>query len=272
MARRLGAAGVATPELDARLLAAHALGLDTNRFIAAERDELTGDQAEAIGVLVERRLAGEPVARVVGRQEFYGLDFALNEATLVPRPETELLVDLGRDFLKARSAPRILDLGTGTGCIAISVLAHHADATAVATDISARALELARENARAHGVAGRLELVEGSWFEAVPPADRFDLIVTNPPYIARPVLAGLVPEVRDHDPRRALDGGTDGLDAYRAILGAAPGFLAPDGQVLLEIGYDQAAAVALICRQSGLDEVESHPDLARQDRVIVAQR
>jgi len=271
MAGRLRDAGIANAMLDARLLAAHALGLDTTRFVASEPDILTGADREAIAGLIARRAAGEPVARIVGEQEFYGLGFALNRHTLIPRPETELLVDLGIEFLRGRVAPRLLDLGTGTGCVAVALLHSVPAATGVATDLSAEAIRAARANAARHGVLDRCELAIGSWYEPVPKTAHFDLIVANPPYIAPREFEGLAGEVRLHDPRAALDGGADGLAAYREILAEAGDRLAVEGRLIVEIGHAQAEAVALICTQSGLRDIEVHHDLAGHARVVVAR-
>lgn len=276
VAAKLREAGIDSADLDARLLVGHVLGLDTTGLIINERVEV-GAAAEAeISALVARRLAGEPVARILGHQEFYGLDFALGADTLVPRPETEMLVDLAldhirdMDHIREMDRPVLLDLGTGTGCIPIAILSENAHAQAVGVDLAAHALEVARANAQAHGVANRVQFAQSSWFDNVEGEKRFDLIVANPPYIVRDVMADLQREVRLYDPVLALDGGADGLDAYRQIITGAPGFLKRGGILMLEIGYDQYEAVALMCTQSGLHNVTRHADLAGHDRVVVA--
>ncbi len=246
------------------------LDLDLTGLIAAEDDPVPQHERQLIDEFGARRMNGVPVARLLGHQEFYGLRFDLGSDTLVPRPETELLVDLALAFLSPAKAPRVLDLGTGTGCIPIALLHERTDLLAVAVDLSAGALAMAQRNAERHGVSDRLTLAQGSWFTPLDPETRFDLITSNPPYIAASVINELSPEVREHDPRLALDGGADGLDAYRQILDAAPGFLRPGGRVMLEIGFDQAEAVRLIAAQSGPHEVYVHQDLAGLDRVIVA--
>ncbi len=216
----------------------------------------------------ERRLRGEPIARIFGRKEFFGLSFALNAATLVPRPETELLVIRALALLEGRHNKRILDLGTGTGCIAISVLTESPTATAVAVDVSEEALQVARENAARHGVAKRFEARRGSWFDPLQVGEDFDVIVSNPPYVESAAIETLQPEVRDHDPRFALDGGKDGLDAYRTILAEAPHWLRKAGAVAVEIGSGQGAAVETQFRQNGFIDIFIEKDLAGLDRLV----
>lgn len=219
-----------------------------------------------------RRLAGEPVMRILGEREFYGRAFRLGPATLVPRPETEALVDIGLEVLAGIVAPRLLDLGTGSGCIAISLLAELPAATAVAVDLSAEALAVAETNAVRHGVAGRLTFGRGSWFEPLAPGERFDLIVSNPPYIESAEIGRLDVEVREHDPLLALDGGPDGLAAYRSIAQEAARFLAPGGVLLFEIGWQQAEPVSDLVAAHGLGGIEVRRDLAGHDRVVLARR
>jgi len=223
----------------------------------------------AYEALLVRRLAREPVARIVGRQEFYGLDFSLNEATLIPRPETEMLVDFGVARLKGRKGAMILDLGTGTGCIVLSLLANVPGAKGVGVDLSARALEQARENAVALGLDDRFEALEGSWFSPVA-GERFDLIVANPPYIASEAVKGLAPEVFRYDPALALDGGADGLGPYRVIVAGAADHLAPGGVLAVEIGFDQGDRVSRLFEDAGLSGVGVEKDLAGHDRMVVA--
>lgn len=269
---RLRASGNDNAALDARLLAAEAFGLDSAGLIAREFEIATDTAVDRLNALARRRSGGEPIARILGRQEFHGLQFAIDRATLVPRPETELLVDLAVEALSARDEPRILDLGTGSGCIAISILFQIRNATAVGVDIARDALSVARSNAARHGVADRLDLRAGNWFEAVGPDEFFDLIVSNPPYIESSEIPRLEPEVREHDPLAALDGGADGLDAYRIIVGRAASHLRPDGVLLLEVGASQAEAVAGLAKSAGHDNVGVHKDIAGHDRAISAKR
>jgi release factor glutamine methyltransferase len=267
---RFREAGLASPELDARLLAQHAFGLDAMALVRREREALPEGWGEALEAMALRRLAGEPVSRILGEREFWGLRFALNPATLDPRPETELLVAAAIEHLQALEAPHFLDLGTGSGAIAVAILDGVRRARGTATDIAEAALRAARANAERHGVAGRVAFLQGAWWQAVPHVQQFDLIVSNPPYIASAAVAGLQPEVRLFDPPAALDGGWDGLDAYRAIASQAARRLVPGGALLLEIGATQGAAVAHILERAGFARIEIQKDLAGLDRMVLA--
>lgn len=219
--------------------------------------------------LLRRRLTGESVARIIGEREFYGLGFTLNAATLEPRPETELLVDMA--IAELPKGGQLLDLGTGTGCIPISVLVNRRDVRAIAVDLSGEALVAARHNAERHRVEERIAFHQGSWFEPLPAQDVVvDLIVSNPPYIATSVLDTLDPEVKDFDPRLALDGGPDGLAPYRIIAQHAANYLTRSGMVMVEIGFDQGPAVEAVFRQAGFDRIEVRKDLNNLDRVVIA--
>lgn len=261
--------GFASAALDAKLLAGHGLGLGTLDMALRENELVDDVQAGRVAALLQRRLTGESVARIIGEREFYGLGFALNAATLEPRPETELLVDMALDALP--QGGRLLDLGTGTGCIPIAVLVNRPDARGVATDLSAEALAAARGNAERHGVSERLDFGEGDWFGALgSEVLRFDLITSNPPYINSAVIETLEEEVRSFDPRLALDGGPDGLAPYRVIAAEAGGWLKPGGCVLVEIGHDQGEAVAELFVGAGFAGVAVHKDLNGLDRVVIA--
>ena len=264
----LGRLGFETAALDAKLLTQHGLGLSALDLAMRENQIVDPDGADRVAALLQRRLTGESVARIVGEREFYGLAFTLNAATLEPRPDTELLVELALGAMP--DGGRLLDLGTGSGCIPIAMLAHMDGISAVAVDLSALALQAARHNAVRHGVADRLTLVDGSWFEPLA-RQRFDLIVSNPPYITSAVVETLAPEVKDFDPLLALDGGPDGLAPYRIIAAQAAGWLTERGQVLVEIGHDQGAAVSALFLEAGFDDVSVHQDLAGLDRVVVAR-
>lgn len=264
--------GFDSAALDAKLLTRHGLGLSALELATQEHRPVDGAGAARVAALIQRRMSGESVARIIGEREFYGLAFELNEATLEPRPETELLVEMALGALSAGG--HLLDLGTGTGCIPIAILANQPDATAVAVDLSELALQAARDNAVRHAVDGRLELVQSNWFAAlVGRSDDgllFDLIVSNPPYIASAVVETLSAEVRDFEPRLALDGGPDGLAPYRLIAAEADQWLKLNGRVLVEIGYDQGAAVSALFLEAGFEAVSVHRDLNGLDRVVLA--
>jgi release factor glutamine methyltransferase len=264
-------AGVEGAARDARLIVAHAASLSDAGLIVRERDAVDAGIIERAEFGAQRRAAGEPVARIVGEKEFYGLVFALGPDTLVPRPETELLVEASLAHLGQCRGPRFLELGTGTGCVAIAMALHCPTATGLATDISEGALEVAADNARTYGVEGRLGFAPGDWYGAVPAGERFDLVVANPPYIASADLPGLAREVSEHDPRAALDGGADGLDGLRAVVAGAGKYLGPGGMLAVEIGASQAAPVAALAREAGFETITTRQDLAGHDRVITSR-
>jgi release factor glutamine methyltransferase len=265
-------AGVETPELDARLLLEWATGADRLEILKSpERIILAADEEKLVKALL-RRLGGEPVHRIIGRRGFYGLEFELSPETLEPRPDTECLVELVLKHLKGREEETLalLDLGTGTGIIVISLLFNLPNARGVATDISPGALEMCGRNADANGVLSRLSLVQTNWFDAME--GRFDVIVSNPPYIPTKVIGGLSREVRQFDPAQALDGGADGLDAYRALATGAAAHLADDGIVALEIGHDQRVSVSRIFEDAGFALAEAARDLGGNDRALLFSR
>lgn len=265
LVRQLAAAGVPDPAGDLRRLWdwAYAQGAKDGPQTPENPNEVT--LAMFFDVAVPQRLRRVPVSRIKGCRDFWRHEFSVTPGVLDPRPETETLVAC------ALEAPfeRLLDLGTGSGCIAISLLADRPKARGVATDLSDAALRVAAANARRIGVSERLELVLSDWFAGVQGG--FDLIVSNPPYIAAAEMAALAPEVRLHEPRGALTDEADGLGAYRAIAARAAEFLVPGGRMLLEIGPTQAAEVADLLARGGLAEVTVHPDLDGRDRVICAR-
>jgi release factor glutamine methyltransferase len=246
--------GLSTPELDARLLVAHALGLDHAGLAAQGPRTLTAGEADAIAALSARRLAREPVARIIGVKEFWGLDFKLNSATLVPRPETESVVEAVLEALDrshARSAAlKVADLGTGSGALLLALLSELPNARGVGTDLSRDALGCARDNAVALGFGQRASFVACDFGTALK--GPFDVVVANPPYVARHEIAALAPEVRVFDPRLALDGGPDGLAAYRAIAAGARELLSSDSILVLELGIGQLDAVEQLLASAGL--------------------
>jgi release factor glutamine methyltransferase len=260
-----------SPELDARLLIGHALGLDHATLAASAARILEPAEASAIAVLAGRRHAHEPVARIVGVKEFWSRDFAVDAATLVPRPETETVVEAALAAIdtcggRAR-ALRIADLGTGCGAIVLALLTELPNAFGVGGDISMRALTVARGNARSLGL-GRAAFVACDMAAALH--GPFDVIVSNPPYIASDDIARLAPEVRMFDPRLALDGGTDGLDCYRALAASTPALLAPDGVIVVELGAGQAKAVAGLFAGAGLAPNPPRSDLNGVPRALTA--
>ena len=262
VARVLEIARASIPLREARLLLQHCLGMSHAALAAHPERVLDSAEAGRFGAWVARRAAGEPIAYLVGRSEFYGLDFAVTPDVLIPRPETEMLVDLAVERLRASARPRLLDLGTGSGCIAVTLAGRLPGAEVTAADASAAALAVARRNARAHAVA--LRFVAGDWFSALD-GERFDLIVSNPPYVAEgdPHLGQ--GDLR-FEPVAALASGADGLDAIRRIVAAAPRHLLPGGWLLFEHGYDQATRCRELLHAAGFAEVASWRDLAGIER------
>ena len=252
LAAQFKARGIETPELDARLLIGAALDLDHTALAAQAARLITSQESKAIARFAQRRMAHEPVARILGRKEFWGLDFRLSAATLVPRPDTETVIEAALEFFQnfRASAVRIADIGTGSGAILLALLSEFPEATGVGTDISAEALATAELNARRFDLAGRASFVQCDYAAAL--SGPFDLIVSNPPYIPSSHIATLDHDVRDHDPILALDGGTDGLDAYRAIIPQAAALLGPGGVLIVETGHDQSSPVSDLMRAAKL--------------------
>ena len=276
LAGQFSHAGLDTPELDARILIGHALSLDHAALAAQADRHLSDDEAAAIDALARRRLDREPVARIVGAKEFWGLPLALNADTLVPRPETETVVEAALAALgDGRSrAWRVADLDTGSGALLLALLSELPAACGVGTDVSVAALGCARSNAAALGLADRASFVacdHGTALGGAALGGGFDLIVANPPYVASGDIAGLEPEVRDFDPRAALDGGRDGLQAYRAIAGDARRLLAPHGLLVLELGAGQLDAVRSLTSAAGLAPAVCRDDLSGVPRALVVK-
>jgi release factor glutamine methyltransferase len=273
-ARLLRQGGIETPELDARLLLCHATGLSHEDYVGRGDAALPPEAAARFATSIDRRLRGEPVSRILGVREFYGRPFRLDASTLDPRPDTETLVEAALAVVGgtgSRQTPlRMLDLGTGTGCILITLLAELPRATGVGVDLSQAALQVAQENAKALGVGNRADFVASDWLEGLSGA--FNLVVANPPYIPTAEVRGLRPEV-GHDPDTALDGGPDGLAAYRRIAPRLKGVLRPGGIVLFETGIDQAEAVRCLLVGSGLKPRDDWlwRDLGGRPRVVGAR-
>jgi release factor glutamine methyltransferase len=273
LAEQFRSAGIESPELDARVLVGHALGLDHAELAAAATQQLADLTASDIGQFAARRLSGEPVARIVGRKEFWSLPLAVTPAVLVPRPETETVVELALALLdqdgERTRALRIADLGTGSGAILLALLSELRNAQGIGTDIDESALGVARANARQLDLGGRAEFVVSDYATALE--GPFDLVVSNPPYVASADIARLAREVRDHDPRHALDGGADGLAAYRTIAADAPRLLKPAGHLVVEIGDGQERQVGELFAAAGLAIAGTRHDLSGRARAIAAK-
>lgn len=274
LSAQLRSARLDDAELDARILVGAALGLDLTGLIAQAARPLAAAEASRLAQHAQRRIAGEPVARILGTREFWGLPFRLSEATLVPRPDTETVVELALEVLRERQAshpPRIADIGTGSGAILLALLHEIPDASGVGTDLSQTALRTARDNAVALGLADRAGFVACSYAAAL--GGPFDLIVSNPPYIPSAEIPKLSVEVREHDPHLALDGGNDGYDAYRALIPQASERLAPGGALIVEAGQGQAENIETLMRGAALS-VDRSPkaDLAGIPRAVSARK
>lgn len=260
---RLRAAGIAAG--DAQPLLADVLEVERGRLILLGRDDVSGSDYKVFEGFLERRCAGEPVAKIIGRRAFWGRYFRVTADVLDPRPETEILIAAALEA----EAGRLCDLGTGTGIIALTLLAEWPGARAVASDASAPALAVAARNAEALGVSGRVAFKQADWWDGIE--GRFDLIVSNPPYVARAEMDDLAREVREHDPEMALTDGGDGLSAYRAICAGVGAHLAPGGRLMVEIGPSQGAAVAEMFAAAGLQEVAIRQDFDARDRVVIGR-
>jgi release factor glutamine methyltransferase len=268
---RLAQAGIADAALDARVLVEHISGTSRADVIAWPDREIGGDVEADVERALARRVAGEPVHRILGFREFYGLKLSLSPETLEPRPDTETLVEALLPYVNAAAERngecRILDLGTGTGAIALALLSAVPAARALGVDISDDALATARRNAVAHGLSARFGAVKSDWFSEI--SGRFDVIAANPPYIPSDEIGALQVEVRGFDPLAALDGGADGLDAYREIAGGAKAHLDELGIVAVEIGSTQRQDVTAIFEANGFCLMQARSDLANNDRVLV---
>jgi release factor glutamine methyltransferase len=268
--RRLEAAGIETPVFDARLLVEAGAGVSRLDIVTDPRRPVTDEQVAAVDALVRRREAREPVGHIIGRRHFWTLDLFVSPAVLIPRPETELLVETVLHAIAPDAPARVLDLGIGSGAISLAILSERKNATCVGVDISDGALAVAQANADALGVADRLELKHGGWDVSLDGA--FDLVLSNPPYVATKDLDTLAPEVARFEPRLALDGGPDGLDAYRAIIARLPHLLPPGGVFAFEVGKGQAEAVTALTQAAGLSAEPPRRDLAGIPRVVWGRR
>jgi len=265
----LSQVGIESAAIDARLLIAHGLSLDRVALISQSQRIVTPDEAERLEKLIARRTQHESVARIIGSREFWSLNFALNEATLEPRPDSETVVQAVSGIVRKWQKPlRLLDLGTGSGCLLLSLLHEIPHATGLGIDIAPRAIEQAQANARILQLQDRAQFQTGNWFMGL--TEKFHVILSNPPYITRGDIEGLMPEVRNYDPPAALDGGADGLDAYRHIIPAAKAYLKPGGLIAFEIGIGQAGDVATLLSNAGYHDIGSHDDLSGHQRCITA--
>jgi release factor glutamine methyltransferase len=275
-ARRLTAAGIESARLDAEVLLGHVLAMTREQLTVAAKLPLSAEQVSRFETLLERRLRREPVAYITGRKEVWSLDFLVTPNVLIPRSETELVIEVALSLtatLAAQRRLRVIDIGTGSGAIAVSLATELTGARVWATDISLRALAVGRSNARLNGVAERVGFMAGDLFAALSPRSQaFDLIVSNPPYIRRDEIATLEPEVNQWEPRAALDGGADGLEFYRRMAAQAWQFLTPEGAMVMEIGAGTDREVLAILNQSGrYRDLGVVQDYAGNDRVMVAR-
>jgi release factor glutamine methyltransferase len=263
IAARLAAAGIEDARREARIILSAAAGIDAAGLLL-----LTNVPDGLAEPLVARRVKREPLAYILGRKEFWGLEFAVSKATLIPRPDSETIIEAALAAYPQRAdVHRILDLGTGTGCLLLAALSEFKNAFGIGVDVSPQAACLAAANARTLGLAGRSAFVVGNWAASLTRM-KFDLVLSNPPYIAGPEFAGLMPEVGQYEPASALDGGPDGLAAYRAIIGALPELLADSGLALMELGADQAEPVAKLAQAAGF-ATDFRADMANIPRVLL---
>tara|TARA_R110002167_G_scaffold366437_2_gene596830 strand:- start:448 stop:1323 length:876 start_codon:yes stop_codon:yes gene_type:complete len=266
-ARALEVAGIEGAKAEARALAAFVTGLTPAQIFSRDDTELSDADAAQFDAVIRRRIAGEPAAYIMGVREFWSSPFKVTPATLIPRPDTESVIDLAIQLFADRTPPQqILDIGTGSGCLVLALLDIYADAHGIGTDISVCALSVAAENAMTLGLSNRATMVEGAW--SAQQAEPFDLIVSNPPYIPRHDIENLDVTVRDFEPLLALDGGADGLDAYRHVLAEAVDIVTDGGWIVLEVGIDQADTVTEIARNLGLLAGPRQRDIAGIDRAL----
>ncbi len=271
VAKRLWQVGIENEDYEARVLVAYALGLPPVTLYVDAPDHLSFRQGIDIEHYVERRCKREPLSKIVGEKEFWSLPFRVSTATLDPRPDSETVIDAVLEYYPNHDVPlRFLDIGTGSGCLLLAALQEYPESTGVGVDISSEALKIAHHNAEALGMTARTTFLQGSW--TAPVDGVFDVILSNPPYIATAEIATLAPEVREFDPVVALDGGADGLDAYRQLIPLLATVLQPQGSVFLEIGYTQQAAVEAFVAEAGLQVIVCKHDLAGNPRCVVARK
>lgn len=272
---RLREAGCDTARLDAEVLLMDNLKFDRAGLIAGSDDGINAKDLCSFWSQIQRRQSREPIAHILGTKEFWSLEFRVNAHTLIPRPDSEIIVETCLDYLHDRiNEPlEILDLGTGSGCLAISLLSELPNATALATDRSEAALKVAKENAHLMMVEERIRFLQADWCDGLGAEygnRQFDLIVSNPPYIQTGAVKTLMPEVTNFEPHQALDGGVDGLGAYRIIIPGASSFLKPEGAFVLELGQGQGPNIAHLLRAQSLDDIAFRDDLAGHQRCVIA--
>ena len=269
--QHLRAAAIPTPRQEARMLLGAALGVAPEDLLRDARAPVAAENAARFKVLLKRRLTGEPMAHLLGHRGFWTLDLAVSPASLIPRPDSETLVEAALDAFPDRAAPlRVLDLGTGTGALLLAVLSEYPNAWGLGIDRVVKAAELARMNASRTGLSARAAFLVADWSAALD--SRFDLVLCNPPYIESAAIAGLMVEVARFEPASALDGGVDGLDAYRAVLACLPGLLADEGVAILELGAGQGAAVAALAGAQGLVPGPVRADLGGIPRALPVKK
>jgi release factor glutamine methyltransferase len=265
--------GNSSARLDAELLLGEALGFDRIKLIMEAERVLTEGELSRYRALIKRRRSGEPIAYILGRREFFALPFRVDRRVLIPRPDTEVLVETALEGTRPRHLyGRMLDVCTGSGCVAIAFAKDRPTWRVTAVDLSPDAATLARENVRRAGVVHNVGVLEGDLFAPLPEAAKFELITANPPYIPSADIPGLMVDVRDFEPRLALDGGADGLTIIRRLLAEAPRYLTPGGLLAMEVGFDQAPLVSTLFEESGFVEVVRAKDLAGVERVVSGRR
>jgi release factor glutamine methyltransferase len=269
----LASKGIESPRAEAQILLAHVLKCNRVDLLVRYEEQPSEAERTRFRELIQRRVAGWPVAYLVGTRDFYLLSFEVTPAVLVPRPETETLVLEALSYLNTMTAPTVLDIGTGSGCIAICIAHQKKEAQVAAVDVSPDALVVAQRNAVRHGVAERIAFLQGDLFAPLAPGTTFDLIVSNPPYIAPDEFPTLAADVRDHEPRVALEGGSDGLAFHRRIAAGVGPFLKPGGRLLVEIGFTQEESVReILSRQPELELGPTIKDMSGNPRVVVAKK
>jgi len=264
--------GSPTPRLDAEILLAHARQCQRIQLYTQFDQPLTDEQRTVMRELVKRRAAFEPVAYLVGHREFFSLDFLVSPGVFIPRPDTEILVLAALDVLKEQHAPQVLELCAGTGCVPIAIARNHSTAEFTTVELNPSVIKVTRANVHKHGLEERIQVLDGNLFEPVPSGKQFDLILSNPPYVQRGEIAGLAPDIRDHEPHLALDGGPDGLDVIRHLVRESADRLRPGGWLMFELSPEQAAEAVQLLTAAGYGRVSVKNDLSGQARVVMGNR